>query len=529
MSSGAVDGSRAMLRVTFDGFVSQSPYGVLRELGVAHEISGLMTKTHRLRNGWLVAGLFSTLLSGCATNPATGGRMFTLISEGQEIEMGRAYAEQIAATMERYDDDDLQAYVDRIGQSLAATSERPNLPWSFVVLDDAAVNAFAVPGGYLYVTRGILAHFNSEAELAAVLGHEVGHVTARHSVEQLSRQQLLGGLLGIGSILSEDVRALGGLGATAIGILSLSHSRSDEHQADELGVRYALRDRYDPREAIKVHTMLGRQTELRGGRGIPNWLATHPSSADRIDRIRDQVAAIPDADLALTRVRAGDYLNVVDGLVFGLDPRDGFFQDSRFLHPDLEFVFTLPDGWETANLAQAVVAQSPDEDAIVQLTLAGTSGHASAARDFFRAEGIQSSGGRRTSVNGYPATVGTFEAPTEGGSVAGVAGFIDYGDRTYQILGYTPTQQLRRYEDTFRSVIDSFDRLTDRAALAVQPLRIDIRTIQRSTTLNALVEDEGSPVPVDELAIANGIDADTPLSRGDRIKWVVGSLPPSDR
>lgn len=129
--------------------------------------------------------------AGCATNPATGERMLSLISEAQEIEMGRQYSEQIAATMPVYDDPELQRYVENIGLRLAATSERPELPWTFTVLDDAAVNAFAVPGGYLYVTRGILTYFNSEAELAAVLGHEIGHVTARHSVEQMSRQQLL--------------------------------------------------------------------------------------------------------------------------------------------------------------------------------------------------------------------------------------------------------------------------------------------------------------------------------------------------
>ena len=493
-----------------------------------------MIKIHHMSNGrtivtLLCAGLVSMMVAACATNPATGGRMFTLISESQEIEMGRAYSEQIAATMPQYDDSNLQAYVERIGQSLAATSERPHLPWSFVVLDDASVNAFAVPGGYLYVTRGILTHFNSEAELAAVLGHEVGHVTARHSVEQLSRQQLLGGLLGIGAILSDNVAGLSGLGATAIGIFGLSHSRSDEHQADELGVRYALRDGYDPREAIGVHTMLGRQTELRGGRGIPNWLATHPSSADRIDRIRAQVGNIPEEELASTRVLASEYLAAVDDVVFGLDPRDGFFQGSWFLHPDLEVEFRMPEDWQTANLTQAVVGQSPKEDGIVQLTLGDATGHAAAAREFFNSEGIRSRGGQRTSVNGHPATIGTFEASTEGGSVSGVVGFIDYRDRTYQILGYTPTQQFRTYEDTFRSVITSFDRLTDRLALAVQPLRIDVRTIQRSTTLNALVEDQGSPVPVDELAIANGIEANTPLSRGDQIKWVVGSLPPTER
>ena len=188
----------------------------------------------------------------------------------------------------------------------------------------------------------------------------------------------------------------------------------------------------------------------------------------------------------------------------------------------------MPEGWQTANLTQAVVGQSPREDGVVQLTL-GNSSHGNAAREFFGSEGIESRGGRRASVHGHPATIGTFTAPTQGGSVSGVAGFIDYGDRTYQILGYTPTAQFRTYEDAFRSVIESFDRLTDRAALAVQPLRIDVRTIQRATTLNALVEDQGSPVAVEELAIANGIDDDTPLLRGDRIKWVVGRLPQSDR
>jgi len=486
-----------------------------------------MSGIQHVGRGRLIAILLSMILTGCATNPATGERMFSLISENQEIEMGRAYAAQIAETMPWYDDDDLQAYVERIGQSLAATSERAHLSWSFTVLDDAAVNAFAVPGGYLYVTRGILTYFNSEAELAAVLGHEIGHVTARHSVEQLSRQQLLGGLLGIGSILSDEVRAVSGFGATAIGILGLSYSRADEHQADSLGVRYALRDRYDPRVALRVHTMLGRQTALSGGRGIPNWLATHPSSADRIDRIHAQVDMLSDTELAQTRVLATEYLTAVDGVVFGLDPRQGFFQGPRFLHPDLEFTFSLPDGWQTVNLTQAVVGQSPNEDAVVQLALADTSGHADAAREFFSGEGIRSSAGRRASVHGHPATIGTFEAPTDGGSVSGVAGFIDYRDRTYQILGYTGTQQFRTYEEVFRSVIGSFDRLTDRAALAVQPLRIDVRTIQRATTLNAMVEDQGSPVSADELEIANGIEADTPLSRGDQIKWVVGTLPPS--
>ena len=453
--------------------------------------------------------------------------MFTLISEGQEIEMGREYSEQIAATMSLYDDDEVQGYVDGIGQRLAAASERPHLPWTFTVLDDASVNAFAVPGGHLYVTRGILTHFNSEAELAAVLGHEVGHVTARHSVEQMSRQQLLGGLLGVGAIFSEEVRSVAGVGSAALGVLSLSHSRSDEHQADRLGVRYALREDYDPREAIKVHTMLGRQTELRGGRGVPTWLATHPSSADRIERIQAEVDEIPEATLTSTRVLANEYVDIVDGVPYGLNPREGFFQDARFLHPDLEFEFTLPDQWQSANLPQAVVAQSPREDAIVQLTLPSADGHRNAAEEFLRAEEVRSRDVDRVRINGFPSTVVTFDVTTQNGDLSGVVGFIDYGDRTYQILGYTSTERVDTYDDVFRSVIGSFDRLTDREALQVQPLRIDVQTVQQSATLAALVEDRGSPITVEELALVNGIEPDTTLSRGDRIKWVVGELPPS--
>ncbi|MCG8468603.1 MAG: M48 family metalloprotease [Gemmatimonadetes bacterium] len=485
-----------------------------------------MNRNRRVTRPPLPIAILLALLVGCATNPATGGRMLSLISERQEIEMGRAYAEQIAQTMARYDDPELQTYVEEIGLRLAAASERPSLPWSFVVLDDPVVNAFAVPGGFLYVTRGILTHFNSEAELAAVLGHEVGHVTARHSVEQLSRQQLLGGLLGIGSILSEDVRSVSGIGATAIGVFGLSHSRSDEHQADLLGIRYALRDGYDPREAIDVHTMLGRQTELRGGRGIPNWLATHPSSADRIDRIRAQVDTIPETTLASTRVLEAEYLAQIDGVVFGANPRDGFFQRALFLHPDLEFVLRMPEGWQTANQTQAVLAQSPEEDAIVQLTLAASDGHAAAAREFFGAEGIRGRGVDATTVNRLRATIGAFEAATESGAVSGVAAFLDHGGRTYRILGYTPTARFGSYEATFREAIASFDRLTDRAALAVQPLRIDVQAVDRATTLRQLVDRRGGPIGVDELAILNGIGADDRLERGTRIKWIVGELPP---
>ena len=475
----------------------------------------------------VTAALLFALVSGsCAINPATGESMLSLVSESQEIEMGRAYSEQVEGTMSVYDDPALESYVDGIGQQLAAVSERPQLPWSFKVIDDPTVNAFAVPGGFLYVTRGILTHFNSEAELAAVLGHEIGHVTARHSVEQISRAQLGGLLLGVGSILSEDVRRFGGLAQTGLGILFLSYSRDDEHQADMLGVRYSLRKDYDPREAIGVHEMLGRQTEARGGSGIPNWLSTHPSSADRIERIRAHVDTVPAARLAGPSVRADEYLQRIDGLVFGANPRHGFFQGTLFRHPDLAFELRFPSDWETANLTQAVMAMSPGEDAIVQLTLSATAGHAAAARAFFSQEGVRDRRVSSGTVNGFPATSGNFEVATQDGVLEGVATFLDYGGRTYQILAYTPRGKLATYDQVFRNAIGSFDRLTDPTALGVEPLELQLVTVQRSTTLRRMAQSRTLPISLETLAIVNGLGEDETIPAGRTVKWVVGEPVP---
>ncbi|MDX1396217.1 MAG: M48 family metalloprotease, partial [Gemmatimonadota bacterium] len=407
-----------------------------------------------------VAGVALALsAAGCATNPATGRTMLSLVSESQEIQMGQEYSRQVESTMAMYDDPDLEAYVNGIGQRLAASSERPTLPWSFKVVDDPVVNAFALPGGPIYVTRGILAAFNSEAELASVLGHEIGHVTARHSVEQMSRQQLAGIALGVGSIVSEDVRRFGGIAQTGLAVMFLSYGRDDEHEADMLGVRYAVRERYDPREAPKVHEMLGRQTAASGGRGVPNWLSTHPSSADRIDRIRAQVDTIPASVLAGTVVGADEFLDHVDGIVYGVNPRNGFFRDRQFLHPDLAFTLTFPSGWSTANLTRSVAALSPEEDAIVELTL-GSGGHAAAASQFFQQDGIRSRNVRATTVNGNPATTGEFEVRTQSGTLEGVVTFLDFDGRTYRLLAYTVPGGRARYSAAFSAWLQSFDRLT---------------------------------------------------------------------
>src|SRR6266511_5677421 len=302
----------------------------------------------------------------CATNPATGSRQLMLISESQEISMGREYDQEVAASIGLYPDSGLQRWIQQFGARLAATSERPNLPWTFHVVDDPVVNAFALPGGFIFVTRGILGHLRSEAQLAAVVGHEIGHVTARHTVNQLSKQQLAQVGLTVGSIVSPEFERFGGLASAALGVLFLKYSRDHESQADELGLRYLRRGGYDPREMPDVFTLLDRVSQGSGGGRVPEWLATHPAPANRRERIVQLIAALP-RDSSGTTVSREPYLRRLDGLVFGTNPRDGYFKGAQFFHPELKFRLTFPEGWTTSNQPQAVLAVSPRKDAVVEI------------------------------------------------------------------------------------------------------------------------------------------------------------------
>lgn len=493
-------------------------------------------KPRAIRNGWRgalraalvgVTGLLGLALWSCAVNPATGERQLALIGEGQEIEMGREASRSVEASIGLYRDADLQTYVGQIGGRLAGTSERPELPWSFEVVDDPVVNAFALPGGFLYVTRGILAHFNSEAELAAVVGHEIGHVTARHSVEQISRAQLFGLGLGVSSIFFEPMRgALGDVVGAGLGLLTLEYSRDDERQADALGVRYMWKQNWDPRQAIEVHRLLARLRDEADGSGLPTWLSTHPSPEDRIERLQAQIDTLDRGGLERAVVGRDAYLRRIDGIVYGPNPRNGFFQGSLFLHPDLEFQLRFPEGWQTQNMARAVAAMSPRQDAVIQLTLAREGSHGAAADAFFSQQGITAGRVSRETINGQPATAGTFQAATSQGTLEGLAVFLDYGGSTFQLLGYTPAGRYGSYESAFRRSLGSFERLRDRQALNVQPMRVDLLEVGRSTTIARLARERSSPIPASRLALLNGLGEEDTIAAGTTIKWVVGEPPP---
>src|SRR5205809_4720305 len=393
--------------------------------------------THCTARRWaaplaLLAGLGA---GGCAVNPATGSRQLMLISESQEIAMGRDYDNQVAASIGLYPDSGLQRYLQQFGARLAATSERPNLPWSFRVVDDPVVNAFALPGGYIYVTRGILAHLNSEAELAGVVGHEIGHVTARHSVSQMSKQQLAQIGLAVGTIASPEFERFAGLASAGLGILFLKYSRDAERQADDLGLRYMRRVSYDPREMPHVFELLTRVSQAQGGGRVPEWLATHPDPENRRGRIEQEVATLPQTFSGVA-VNRDAYLRRLDGLVFGNNPREGYFKDNQFFHPDLRFRVTFPQGWTTSNAKQSVVAMSPEKDAAVELAVAKQQTADAAAAAFLSQRGFTSGYPVRTSVSGLPAVSAAFAAAAETGTLRGTALFVEHGGAVYRLLGY---------------------------------------------------------------------------------------------
>ncbi len=461
---------------------------------------------------WVTPGLALALLgsaiTNCAVNPATGQREVSLVSEGQEIQLGEQAAEAARAAIGIYGDSGLQRYVRGLGDRLSDITERSSLPWTFAVVDDPEVNAFAAPGGKIFVTRGILTFLGSEAELIGVLGHEAGHVTARHTARQITRQQLFGVGLIAGAIFSETVARNIGAIQQGLGLLFLSYSRGDEEQADELGFRYVRRLNYDPREMAHTFTTLQRVGELSGGGRVPTWASTHPDPGDRATRAEQRAAAVPLDSLQRATVDREEYLRAIDGIVFGVNPRQGYFEGSRFLHPDLRFQLEFPSGWRTQNQAHAVTAISGANDAIVQLSLGGTQSADALMQQFARQEGVQTGSVQRVTVNGLPGQTAEFQAQDgQGNRLAGRVMYLTYGGNTYQLLGYTLAAKYGSYASAMAGAMQSFGQLTDPTALNKQPVHLQLVRLPRAMTIEEFHRQYPSPVRLEVIAAINGVAA----------------------
>ncbi|MEM6395247.1 MAG: M48 family metalloprotease [Bacteroidota bacterium] len=486
-----------------------------------------MTSITRLSTYCLALLLALTSLSDCSRNPVTGKREFSLISEAQEIQMGQQYDPAVVAEFGLYQDQALQQFIESRGMAMAKASERPNLPWSFKVVDSDVVNAFAVPGGFIYFTRGIMAHFNNEAEFAGVLGHEIGHVTARHTVQQQSRQTLMQlGVVG-GMILSPELATQGESLMQGLQLLFLKFGRDAESQSDRLGVRYSTAQGYDAREMAGFFETLDR---LSGGseNRIPTFLSTHPDPGQREVTVRalaieaQQNAKASGNSRGDFKINRDSYLRMIEGLIYGKDPRQGYVENGVFYHPELRFQYQVPNGWTTINSPQMVQKVSPNQDAIMRLMLSQGSNPEQAAQQFVQQNELRVVTSRNATTNGLNSFQLIAEADQidqQTGRVAQTivveANFISYGGNVYMLMGMTLKQTFNRYQQTFEQSMNSFRELTDSRFLNRQPERLRIATNNDTQTIQAALTAQGIPLNrLEEFSVLNGMPLNTQIERG---------------
>jgi predicted Zn-dependent protease len=471
--------------------------------------------------------LSAGLLAACATNPVTGERELSLMSEAQEIQLGQEMDGQVRREMGLYDNPELQRYVQDVGLRLARTSERPNLPWHFAVVDEPAVNAFALPGGYIYLTRGILPFLDDEAQLAGVLGHEIGHVTARHSAQQYTKATSAGIGVTLLSIFVPEARPFQNITETALGVLFLKYGRDDELQADTLGIQYASRSGWNPSGVAGMLTTLARLDEASGSRkGVPNWLSTHPAPADRVQKVQAAIQQAPATSAGTSAVLGrGEFLAKLDGLVFGDSPSEGIVRGNAFLHRDLRLGLTFPQGWDIQNTKTQVLSKAPEREnfMLLQLVQNPQGPVEQIARAGMANAGFRQLDGSGTRINGLDAYVGTYQGSVEGlGNVVTVAAHIVHDRNVYVVAGLAPGNQFEAVEREFVSSIRSFRGLSEGEAANIRPNRVQLYTVRSGDTWQSIAGRAGDgAVKPATLAIMNNSDPSRQPRPGERIKIVV--------
>ncbi|MFZ0391514.1 MAG: M48 family metalloprotease [Calditrichia bacterium] len=460
-------------------------------------------------------------LISCATNPVTGKKELMLLSKEDEIQMGEQTDEQVIQTYGIYNDADLGRFVSELGQKMAKLSHRPNLPYEFKVMDTPVINAFAVPGGYVYMTRGIMVYLNNEAALAGVMGHEIGHIAAKHTAQQYSRAQLANLGLGLGMILSEDFRQFAGLAQFGVQMLFLKFSRDDESQSDKLGVEYAVKAGYDASEMAGFFRTLERMNEASGST-LPTWFSTHPDPGDRYNRIIELAQKwkkkVPQENFQVDR---DGYLARLDNMIYGEDPRQGYVENNVFYHPEMKFKFPVPSGWQVQNSASQVQMASPDQDAVILFTLTPAANPAEAANKFLSDSQANLVSQDATTVNGFPTQRLVSVLETQQGQLQVMSYFIQKDNTVFVFHGFTSPDAFSGYQSAFQSTMNQFSRLTDGSKINVQPNWIHIRNAPRSANLGEILMALNMPNDkLDELSLLNGMELSDNVPANTKIKTV---------
>lgn len=467
-------------------------------------------------------------VSGCATNPVTGGSDFVLMSETEELTLGARYHQQIIKEMPVYPDQKLASYVDNIGQRLARESHRPQLAYQFTVLDSTQVNAFALPGGYIYITRGLLAYLNSEAELAAVLGHEIGHVTARHSVRQHSATTAAG----MAGILLQATTGISGsqdlFNVVGKAILS-GYGREHELESDRLGAQYLARSGYSPDAMLDVIGVLKNQELIenerareqgREPRAYHGVFASHPENDRRLQEVVGEAGQLKTS--AATRVGRAEFLAHIDGLAFGDSENEGVVRNNTFLHRPLDFGLDIPERWRIENLPDQLLIIAPQESAFMQIKVDSDSGEHSPRR-YLAEKGVRNlRSAVSLDIKGLPAYTGETAVVTDKGERQARVAALRDGKQTFLFTGVSRNDQhFNQHDKVFLEILHSYHKLDSREQELAKGLRLKIIKLDSGTRFADLAR--RSPIENQaeaELRLLNGQYPDGEPGAGESIKVV---------
>jgi predicted Zn-dependent protease len=471
----------------------------------------------------VLTGLIALVGAGCATNPVTGWPEFTLVSVEQEKQLGEEEAKKVEAQMGVLEDAKLTAYLDALGQRLARESPRQDVTHRFGIVDMAEPNAFALPGGPVYVSRGLLALVNAEDELAGVVGHEIGHVAARHSVQTISRQGPVAVLFGVvsgvtGLILPTVGDIIGGIGDFTQSLVFAPYGRGQETEADRVGQEIAARAGWEPAGLTAFLTTLGREDDLQSkGPRRPSFFDTHPTTPDRVARTTAYAKELTRAKRPPISPSREAFLARLDGLVVGPRAAHGLIVGRTFVHPDLDVFLEFPEKWAIENTPQRVVAVAPDQEtAVLFRAVAEGDDPLEGARRVEKAIKAPVVAKTQTlTINGLPAAHTQLEVE---GKVGVDLTWIAYRKVVYQVAGLAARPRFAGAQTHFTAVARSFRPLAAAERAGVKEKRLRLVTARAGETIEALALRVKSAWTKEEVAVANGLAVGDRLRDGQLIK-----------
>ncbi len=487
------------------------------------QVTTIRTSATRLCAALAAAGV---LAAGCAMNPVSGRPEMVLMSAAQEKEIGAEEAKKVEAQMGLLDDSPFRPYLDALGQRLAKESPRQDVTYEFHVADMAEPNAFALPGGYIYVTRGLLALVNAEDELAGVVGHEIGHVAARHTVQKISKQGPVAVVFGVASGLAGLVspfvsNVIGGVGDLTQGLLFSPYGRSQETEADRIGQDMAARAGWDPAGLAAFFTTLGREVDLMSKEPRkPSYFDSHPPTPERVEKTTAHARELTRAAREPLSASREAFLARLDGMVYGQRAASGVFDKNSFLQPDMNFFMQFPEKWEHDNTPQKIAAVAPDKEAMVIVGAVAKGNDplegARAAEKTTKARIVERT--KTLTIGELPAAHA--QVPADGRVELDIT-WIAHGGLIYQIVGIAPTKRFETLQAVFHAVAHSFRPLSPAERAGIKEKRIRLVKARAGETPDALAGRTQAAWKGNHIAVVNGLAAGQTFADGQVVKIAV--------